>query len=113
MDTCFTFWTMIGSIIIATATEMKLTLLPKGTKGGLCLDGTPAGCYYSPPPSGSSNLWIIFIQGGGWCGSEQSCMKTANTSHGSSNYWNDTVDSDDLNQCGVLSSDPNINPDFY
>ncbi len=37
MDTCFIFWTMIGAMVIDTATEMKLTLLPKGTKGGLCL----------------------------------------------------------------------------
>eukprot|EP01084_Bolivina_argentea_P259619 438110_1 len=113
MDTCFIFLTMIGVIIITTATEMKLTLLPKGTKGGLCLDGSPAGAYYSPPPSGSSNLWIIMIRWGGYCGDEASCMQRANTSLGSSNYWNNTINTEDMIQGGVLSDDPNINPDFY
>eukprot|EP01084_Bolivina_argentea_P132122 233151_1 len=113
MDTCFIFLTMIGVIIIATATELKLTLLPKGTKGGLCLDGTPSGCYYSPPPSGPSNLWVIFIKGGGYCADEASCMQRANTSLGSSNYWDSTMDSTKTNLGGVLSDDPNINPDFY
>eukprot|EP01084_Bolivina_argentea_P132124 233154_1 len=113
MDTCFIFWTMIGVIITTYATEMKLSLLPKDTKGGTCLDGSPAGFYYSAPPSGSSNLWIIFIKGGGACYDQHSCTTRANSSLGSSTFWNTTMDTSDINLGGVLSDDPIINPDFY
>eukprot|EP01084_Bolivina_argentea_P132121 233148_1 len=107
------FCAVMGLLTISKATEMKLTLLAPQTKGGQCLDGSPAGFYYSPPPSGSSNLWVIFVEGGGSCSDEQSCMQRANTSLGSSNYWNTTIDTSTINLLGVLSDDPNINPDFY
>eukprot|EP01083_Nonionella_stella_P209737 759979_1 len=88
--------------------QMDLTLFPKNENGGQCLDGSPAGFYYAPPPSNTSDLWVIGIEGGGACHDEVKCMSRANSSLGSSNYWPQTI-----KQAHVLSNDPLINPDFY
>eukprot|EP01084_Bolivina_argentea_P259614 438105_1 len=87
---------------------LKLQLLPKGENGGQCLDSSPAGFYYAPPPSGSSNLWVIKIKGGGACADKQSCLQRANTSLGSSKYWEPI-----MTPSGLLSDSPKNNPDFY
>lgn len=57
--------------------------------GSRCLDGSPAGYYYSASPNASAET-IIFMQGGGACWSNSgpfSCWARYNTSLGSSNYW--------------------------
>eukprot|EP01083_Nonionella_stella_P099727 280410_1 len=108
-----TFWLLlvyIAAIVNAQTinTTLNLTLLPKGTNGGQCLDGSQAGFYYASPPSGSSNLWIIRLAGGGACGDKTKCMKRANSSLGSSNYWAQA-----MKGSGAMSNDPILNPDFY
>jgi len=35
--------------------------------GASCLDGTPAGLYYSKGYGSGMNKTIIHFQGGGWC----------------------------------------------
>lgn len=72
------------------------------------MDGSPAGFYYSPPPSHSSNLWVIHLDGGGACFTEESCKLRAKTSKGSSNYWPKT-----RKGSNEWSDDPQTNPDFY
>eukprot|EP01084_Bolivina_argentea_P105192 188309_1 len=96
------------SFCVIVNAQMKLILLPNNTKGGQCMDGSPAGLYYSPPPSGSSDLWIIFIQGGGGCSDQKSCEQRTKSSKGSSNYFHPTMQGKH-----ELSNDPSINPDFY
>ena len=71
--------------------------------------GSPAGFYYSPPPSGSSNLWVIYLKGGGACHDEQSCTQRANSSLGSSKYWAKTYNPSK----SVNSDNPAYNPYFY
>ncbi len=35
--------------------------------GAVCLDGTPAGFYFSPAAdTASSNIWQLYFEGGGW-----------------------------------------------
>eukprot|EP01084_Bolivina_argentea_P105196 188318_1 len=99
---------VIGGVVNA---QLKRMLLPKNTKGGQCMDGSPAGLYYSAPPSGSSNLWVIAIKGGGGCHSKGSCDQRAQTAKGSSNYWSKTLN--ELAHFGELSNNKSINPDFY
>eukprot|EP01084_Bolivina_argentea_P152741 266379_1 len=100
---------MLGIIAINAQQTMLLHLFPENESGGQCLDGSSAGFYYSKPPSGSSNLWVIFLKGGGACFDEASCMSRANSSLGSSNYWPKTY-----NPGGSANSDdPSKNPDFY
>jgi hypothetical protein len=37
------------------------------TTGAMCLDGTPAGIYYSKGYGEGANKTIVHFQGGGWC----------------------------------------------
>eukprot|EP01084_Bolivina_argentea_P259618 438109_1 len=100
---------VIGLITIQAQQNMKQYLFHENEQGGQCLDGSPAGFYYSPPPQGSSNLWVINLEGGGACHTQHSCMSRANSSLGSSNYWSKTHRASPPS----LSDDPSINPDFY
>eukprot|EP00947_MAST-08B_sp_MAST-8B-sp1_P003776 g3776.t1 len=45
----------------------------------VCTDGSPAGYYFKPSASGSSDLWILYHQGGGWCYDEASCATRCGT----------------------------------
>ena len=52
--------------------------------GAVCLDGTPAGYYERP---GLSDSWMIELEGGGWCISEEDCLSRSKTDIGSSSSW--------------------------
>eukprot|EP01079_Euglenida_sp_SAG-EU17-18_P008823 gene8823-8003_t len=58
--------------------------------GAVCLDGSPGGYYLRSPlpgaPAGPAR-WVVFHEGGGWCGSDAGCAQRANTSLGSSTFW--------------------------
>eukprot|EP01084_Bolivina_argentea_P152743 266383_1 len=100
---------MLGIIAINAQQTMLLHLFPENEEGCQCLDGSPSGFYYSKPPSGSSNLWVIVLKGGGGCNNETSCMSRANTTLGSSKHWSKTY-----NPGASVNSDvPSKNPDFY
>ena len=55
----------------------KFLLTDAAKAGAVCLDGSPGGGYIR---RGDPNKWIIFHQGGGWCGSDASCAQRANCS---------------------------------
>jgi len=100
--------TTLTSVAVAA---MDLTLLPEadyGDQGGRCLDGTMSGYYYEAPPSGESDLWVVYMQGGGACYSKETCSDRAKGITGSSKAWSATKNGRD-----VVSSDPSENPDFY
>ena len=102
---------MLAIMLIAIDAQQQMTLhlFAKNTVGGQCLDGSPSGFYYSEPPSGSSNLWVIFLKGGGACYDKESCLQRANTSLGSSKHWKSTYDP----VYSVNSNNPQHNPYFY
>ena len=105
------FLAILGALTTLNAQNqiMNLYLLPSNTKGGLCLDGSPSGFYYSPPPNNAnSSLWVIHLDGGGACTTKESCMQRANSSKGSSNYWSKTEKARN-----EWSDDAQTNPDFY
>ena len=64
----------------------------------ICNDGSPSG-YYIDYASLSSNKWLIFQQGGGWCYNEDSCwtrigQPLESGDHGSlisSKSWNNEI----------------------
>lgn len=88
--------------------EFTKILLPSGR--GHCLDGSPAGFYYAPPPiSQDSTLWVFYMRGGGACSTEKRCKQRAKTDKGSSINWKETENYDH----GIQSHNPDINPDFY
>eukprot|EP01084_Bolivina_argentea_P235904 396814_1 len=101
----------ILSIITIKAQQTMLLHLLKNEAGSQCIDGSPAGFYYSPPPSGKSDLWVIELKGGGACYDKESCTQRANTSLGSSKNWPKTREASSHGD--INSNDPNKNPDFY
>ena len=88
---------------------MKLHLLnDTESTGAVCLDGTPAGFYYSPAANAdASKSWQIYFQGGGWCYDEMDCYGRSKNNLGSSKNWPTSAS---LN--GIVSSDCKVNPDF-
>ena len=105
----FLLWLMFGLGATEAQQTMPLYLFPENEVGARCLDGSPAGFYYSEPPSGSSDLWVIYLKGGGACHDEASCLQRANTSLGSSHYWSKTYNPSNT----VNSDNPTQNPYFY
>ena len=83
--------------------------------GAVCLDGSPGGGYIR---KGDPKKWIIFHQGGGWCGSDADCAQRANCSHntpgcimggsccalGSSTVWGPTYT--DAYEASQIFADP-------
>lgn len=53
---------------------MRLQRLTHVDPLAVCYDGSPAGYYWKPSVNGS-NVWIVYLQGGGWCHSDESCRK--------------------------------------
>ena len=88
---------------------MSLQMLNNtATSGAVCLDGTPAGFYYSPAANPTaSTSWQIYFQGGGWCYDEMDCYGRSSTNLGSYTNWAPTG-----KLGGVVSADCQINPDF-
>ena len=52
-----------------------------------CLDGTQGGYYIGPTPATDSSVFLIHLQGGGWCTSLDDCAARAGTHYGSSRSW--------------------------
>ena len=88
---------------------MSLQMLnDTATSGAVCLDGTPAGFYYSPAANPTaSTSWQIYFQGGGWCYDEMDCYGRSFSNLGSSTNWAPTG-----TLGGIVSADCQVNPDF-
>ena len=89
----------------APTAPMQLVLLQHGaagSPGGLCLDGSLAGFYYGRPNgtehgSDHSNAnatqdWVLSLDGGGACYTEEDCKKRAGSKLGSSKDWAHSCD---------------------
>jgi hypothetical protein len=67
-----------------------------------CLDGTPAGVYFSPGNglNGGSKKTVVYFEGGGWCSGRTrdqvltSCVDRTKGVLGSSNNWKQPDDYD-------------------
>ena len=57
---------------------------------------------------GSSNKWILHLEGGGWCSTVEACVERSATFLGSSKSWLPSYEFD-----GFLSDNAQSNPDFY
>lgn len=89
-------------VIVTTSASCTgpLTLFPDtSSTQGRCMDGTVAGYYYRPALNASSNKWIINLEGGGECVLEADCLARSKTNLGSSNYWKQTHEFDQLQGC--------------
>uniref|UniRef100_A0A7N0U6U2 Pectin acetylesterase n=1 Tax=Kalanchoe fedtschenkoi TaxID=63787 RepID=A0A7N0U6U2_KALFE len=89
--------------------KVKLTLIRGAdAKGAVCLDGTLPGYHFSPGFGTGANSWLIQFEGGGWCYNVRSCVYRKKSRRGSSNYMEK-----ELPFQGILSNDPQRNPDFF
>eukprot|EP00039_Didymoeca_costata_P033549 m.42893 g.42893 ORF g.42893 m.42893 type:complete len:397 (+) comp9925_c0_seq1:140-1330(+) len=98
------------------ATAVYLTDYPNAK----CLDGSPGYYYIRQAPKGgvNSSKWVMHIQGGGWCDSEDRCLGRTTTYLGTSNKtitkYSDVSDFADVKcdekSCGALMfNDPSVN----
>lgn len=74
-----------------------------------CLDGSAAGYYFLPASNPkSARMWVISLEGGGECVDQPSCVYRANSSLGSSTFWNQSM------YLGQYQSNYQpMNPDLY
>jgi len=85
------------------------------SSGARCLDGSNYGAYFSSGEGTGKYSILISFWGGGWCGGLDrnsfldSCLERANSNLGSSKTWQKTPGE----LYGLLSSDPEKNPNFY
>ncbi|XP_026444716.1 pectin acetylesterase 5-like isoform X2 [Papaver somniferum] len=77
-------------------------------KGAVCLDGSSPGYHLSKGFDSGSQNWLLFIEGGGWCDTLESCASRAETSLGSSKFMDLKVSFN-----GILSNNKSQNPDFF
>ena len=96
-----------------------------------CLDGSPAGYWFSDGDGEGKNKFVVHHMGGGWCNSVQQCKERARTSkYGSSKSWTEEFECDarrrledasDIDQpChndngmhGLLDTTSEVNPMMY
>eukprot|EP00041_Stephanoeca_diplocostata_P007467 m.106215 g.106215 ORF g.106215 m.106215 type:complete len:386 (+) comp16890_c0_seq1:32-1189(+) len=89
------------------APDAPLTLLT--SPEAVCMDGTPSGYYHQPATSPAArNKWVIHLQGGGECTTQEACQSRVGTRLGSSKYFDSKMQPSQL-----ASSDPLENPALY
>eukprot|EP01065_Artemidia_motanka_P047358 TRINITY_DN740_c0_g1_i1.p1 TRINITY_DN740_c0_g1~~TRINITY_DN740_c0_g1_i1.p1 ORF type:complete len:389 (+),score=61.45 TRINITY_DN740_c0_g1_i1:57-1223(+) len=73
---------LLASALIAPA-RADLSLVqfaPSRYPDAVCTDGSPGGYYWKrATSSSSSHLWLVYLQGGGWCYDAASCQHRCGT----------------------------------
>jgi hypothetical protein len=91
---------------------IDLTLLTN-YPSAVCLDGTPAGYYFRPSSSAESTKWMLYMEGGGWCWTPETCFLRSQMPWGSSSTWPRRVNASDLLVSdGPQSTNCSVNPTF-
>jgi len=90
----------------------SLKLFPKDS-AAVCLDGSPAGYYIRPGVGPGASVFLVELEGGGWCISDADCLARAATDIGSSKHWPPTgCPGMDGGSNGLFSRDCGVNPQF-
>ncbi|CAO1944110.1 unnamed protein product, partial [Urochloa humidicola] len=93
---------------VSSPERVDLTLVAGAReKGAVCLDGSPAGYHLRRGCGSGAHNWLIYLEGGGWCNTTQSCFERKTSRFGSSRFMRAVKFS------GILSNDHLENPDFY
>jgi len=100
---------LVGMFTYCNAT-LNLHILTEGVeRGARCLDGSPPAFYFRAASNPkNADKWVLFIQGGGWCYKDESCLERSLTHLGSSKKMNKT-----MVLHGMLSDSESENPEFY
>ena len=73
----------------------------------MCLDGSPPGYFIRQGSGDGAKKWIVHLEGGGWCVSEEDCYNRSKTYLGSSTMWPPSIAIG-----GFLSDNVTVNPKF-
>ncbi|KAG6558306.1 hypothetical protein Mapa_000056 [Marchantia paleacea] len=110
---CCSLLLLLEAVLVKVAESQRAELkLISGAKekGAVCIDGSAPGYYYSPGFGGGVKNWMVYVEGGGWCKSTRDCANRASTYLGSTNLF---TTREVLPNTGILSDNPDVNPDFY
>lgn len=106
-------------LVVGNFSESYLIIELENSTGALALDGTPYKFYYTPGQGKNADKWLIFFEGGAFCGVGgepvlQSCFEKLNTRYGSSSYFGDNGTYYNSSQPqGAFSSMKQYNPMFW
>ncbi len=103
-----------GYVVPTSAPQMifaNLAVTPKAA----CNDGSPAVFLFRKGFGVAASRWVIYIDGGGQCYSQQTCIQRQLTH--SESFLSSVPYSTGAEKftpiTGILSPDPSLNPDFY
>ncbi|CAO1942593.1 unnamed protein product [Urochloa humidicola] len=87
---------------------IELTLVAGAQeKGAVCLDGSPPAYHFQRGSGSGSQSWIVFLQGGAWCSTTETCSIRKMTEYGSSKLM------EPIAFDGIFNDQQPQNPDFY
>ncbi len=88
---------------------LKHEVKEASNKRAVCNDGSPAAFYFRPGQGPDRDKWILFLQGGGGCGTDGDCRKRWDGQH---NLMTSVGLPARSQTDGLLSADEHENPDF-
>lgn len=98
-------------LTLGAADDLVLHVVSKtqaSQRGAVCLDGSPPGFYFRKASDlAATNKWVVYMQGGAWCSSPQSCASRATGHLGNSSTFPPTYHIE-----GMLDDDLHKNPTF-
>ncbi|TVU36213.1 hypothetical protein EJB05_18137, partial [Eragrostis curvula] len=96
------------AVATASPEPVELTLLHSAVeKGAVCLDGSPPAYQLQRGFGSGAHSWLVYLAGGAWCNSTETCSERKVTDLGSSHFMKEFAFD------GILSNKHPINPDFY
>ena len=88
----------------------KFTVRDATGRKAVCNDGSPAGYYFRPGRGEGVNRWVIYLAGGGFCFSNDSCLLRQILTP---ELMTSTDKPASIRVDGLLSDVKGQNPDFY
>jgi len=90
---------------VSSPERVDLTLVAGAReKGAVCLDGSPPAYQLRRGSGSGAHNWLIYLEGGSWCNTTQSCYAQTMSNFGSSKFMRP------VNFSGILSKDHLENP---
>ncbi len=103
-----------GYVVPTTAPQMIFANLAATPKAA-CNDGSPAVFLFRKGFGVAASRWVIYIDGGGQCYTQQTCIRRQETH--SESFLSSVPYSTGAQKFtpikGILSPNPSLNPDFY
>lgn len=110
----FNLWVSLKEPGFFRPSPDEILLVPRSVvkgaveRGAVCLDGSPPSYHLHKGHGSGIDNWLVHLEGGGWCSSNQSCFDRSQTKLGSSYFMEKSIIFG-----GSLSNSPLKNPDFY